>query len=111
MKVGTTTRYYSAYTQLNDGGSYSEQTFTWATNPKTGVAWTRDDVNGSGTNKLAQFGFRAYCFSNSSGYANNEITEVFVTVNYTVPSLGGNAGGAGGCAGGKMSTGFAWGAS
>jgi hypothetical protein len=53
LRVGGTD-YYAA-THPPTATTYVLRTDTWALNPRTGVAWTVDDVNGVGGNALAGF--------------------------------------------------------
>jgi len=46
---------YSASTH-NPGTTTTLRTDTFTTNPRTGVAWTADDINGAGSNGLTGFG-------------------------------------------------------
>jgi hypothetical protein len=46
---------YSATTH-NPGTTTTLRTDTFTTNPRTGVAWTADDINGAGSNGLTGFG-------------------------------------------------------
>jgi hypothetical protein len=57
IKVGGT--YYNAVTHNPAGTTYTARTDTWATNPKTGAAWTVGDVNGVGVNALQAFGMNS----------------------------------------------------
>lgn len=73
--------------QADIGTTYTDFVDTWATNPKTGAAWTEADVEGSGSNPLTQFGMRA-----SSMIAGEEMrcTQISIEVDYT-PAAGGDA--------------------
>jgi hypothetical protein len=51
---GGSNPYY--YPSGNNPGSWSDYSYTFTTNPKTGAAWTVDDINGIGANALQQFG-------------------------------------------------------
>jgi len=55
LKVGG--GYYNAATHNPANGVWTSRTDNWATNPKSGVAWTPDDVNGVGANALQGMGF------------------------------------------------------
>jgi hypothetical protein len=57
IKVGGT--YYDAATHNPAGTAGTSRTDNWATNPRTGAAWTVDDVNGVGANALQAFGVRS----------------------------------------------------
>jgi len=78
LKVGDTV-YHSTDGGVNPtNGVWNDRTYQYTTNPKSATAWTADDINGSGTNALQEFGVdttditpRVYC------------TQVFATVNYT----------------------------
>jgi hypothetical protein len=71
---------YNAATHNPSGTSYSARSDNWATNPKTGAAWTVDDINGVGPNALQRFGW-------NSGDANPAIrlSSVELQVTYTPP--------------------------
>lgn len=56
IRVGGTE--YNASTH-NPSTTTTLQTDSWTTNPKTGVAWTVDDVNGVGANAIDAFGFNS----------------------------------------------------
>lgn len=56
IRVGGTE--YNASTH-NPGTTVTLRTDSWTTNPKTGVAWTVDDVNGVGANAIDAFGFNS----------------------------------------------------
>lgn len=53
IKVGG--NYYNGGSN-NPGTSFATYTNSWTTNPKSGAAWTADDINGVGTNALQQIG-------------------------------------------------------
>jgi hypothetical protein len=53
LRVGGTDYYAATHNATN--ATYVLRTDTWALNPRTGVAWTVDDVNGVGGNALAGF--------------------------------------------------------
>ena len=57
--------------------SYGTISYTWVTNPRTGNAWTADEINGIGSNALQDFGV-------SSNDANPQIrlTQVYATVGW-----------------------------
>jgi hypothetical protein len=57
---------------------WNNRTYDYPTNPKTGVAWTADDVNGVGANGLQQFGL----YSNDVS-PNPYCTAVYIEVAYT----------------------------
>lgn len=63
---------------------------TWTTNPANGLAWSVDQINGSGTNNLQAFGM-------SSSDANPTVVlgSIRAIVDYTAPSGGGGGGGSG----------------
>jgi phage gp45-like len=77
LKVGGS--YYNATTH-NPATSYTSRSDDWATNPKTGAAWTPAQVNGTdGTNDLQAFGF----FSNDASPTIN-FSSVQLQVTYSV---------------------------
>ena len=69
-----------------NGGSFSPVNGTWtprtsasiSTNPKTGVAWTVDDINGVGSNALEAFGW----FSTDANPA-IDLSSIQIEVTYT----------------------------
>ena len=73
------TNYDSAY-HNPAGTTYTARSYEWANNPKSGSAWTVDDVNGVGTNALQYFGF-------FSGDANPKyrVSCIEIQVTYTAP--------------------------
>jgi hypothetical protein len=75
---------YILYGQFFPGGDelWSEQIFTFATNPATGIAWTVDQVNGIGTYGLQHFGYVGPDEADQDGF----VSRVYIEVNYTVPS-------------------------
>jgi len=76
IKVGGTT-YVGTSTQLVVG-AYFDVTHVWTTNPKTGLAWTVDDVNGIGVNALQSVGYECIIFGKTV-----RCTQVYVETNYT----------------------------
>jgi len=62
IKVGG--NYYNCGTGHNPGTTATFYSYTWTLNPKSGLAWTPAEVNGTdGTNPLQQFGFYGTDFS------------------------------------------------
>jgi hypothetical protein len=59
-------------------GTWNSTTYDYPVNPKTGVAWTADDVNGVGANGLQQFGLYS-----SDASPNPYVTAVYIEVAYT----------------------------
>lgn len=57
VKVGGS--YFNASTHNPAGTAGTSREDNWATNPKTAVAWTVDDVNGVGANALQAFGMNS----------------------------------------------------
>ena len=55
LKVNGVTYYSSAEDAWY--GAYTDEIWSWSTNPNTGLAWTVDDVNGVGSNPLQTFGY------------------------------------------------------
>jgi len=82
LKVGG--NYYNASTHNPGNGSANRtlRTDSWATNPKSGIGWTVDDVNGVGSNALEAFGY------NSGIDANPTITtsSIQLVVDYDEPA-------------------------
>lgn len=83
IKVGGS--YYSAGS-VNPDSSWDGNTFNiqFATNPKTGLAWTVDDLNGTGANPLQQFGV----YSSDFGSTTNgiQVSMVYATVSWSSSS-------------------------
>ncbi len=77
LKVGG--NYYNSTTHNPTNGVWVLRTKSWATNPKTSVAWTVNDINGSGANALQAFGF----FSDDAN-PTVKFASVIVQVTYTV---------------------------
>jgi hypothetical protein len=77
LKVGG--NYYNASTH-NPNTTLTVRSDNWANNPKTGIAWTVDDINGVGANALQAFGF-------FSGDANPQLRYscIELQVTYTPP--------------------------
>lgn len=57
LKVGG--NYYNSGSGSISAGSFRRDHMRWTLNPKTGLAWTVDDVNGVGANALQAFGLRS----------------------------------------------------
>jgi hypothetical protein len=62
--------------------SFVEQVMTWTTNPRSGSAWTVDQVNGVGNYRLCNFGYRTS--TPDDNYA-DYVSRVYIEVNYTGP--------------------------
>lgn len=77
LRVGGTD--YNATTH-NPGTATTLRTDTWTTNPRTGVAWTVTDVNGTSANNLTGFGLNA-----SDANPAISITSIEIEVDYTPP--------------------------
>lgn len=80
IRVGGTT--YDVSTHLVSNVATS-RTDTWSTNPRTGVAWTVDDVNGVGSDALDAFGVRS-----TDANPQNWIASIRLLVDYTEASTG-----------------------
>lgn len=59
---------------------FTDRSYAFTTNPKSVAAWTVDDVNGIGTNALQAFGVNS-----SDASPAIQVSQVYMTVNYTVP--------------------------
>lgn len=59
-------------------GAYFTRTATWTTNPNTGLAWTRDDINGIGSTPLQAIGYECMGFQKIV-----RCTQVYSKVEYT----------------------------
>lgn len=75
------TRYLTTQDAIEVGNTYQENTQDWTTNPNTGFAWTVDDINGSGSSPLQQFG--VYGSAGSSG-EDLYVTQINATVTSTL---------------------------
>lgn len=62
--------------------SYAKYSQIYTTNPKTGLAWTSADINGTGPNPIQNFGV---LFGNVS--MTNYLTQVYAVVTYGVPPV------------------------
>lgn len=78
IKVGGT--YYDS-AGANLGTTWTDADDTWATNPKSALDWTVDDVNGVGANALQAFGA-----SSSDVTPNVRWSQVYISVTYTLPA-------------------------
>ena len=68
------------------GTSYSLYSFTWGSNPKTGAAWTWDEIKGTASSgKITGFGVKA-----ADNYASlyPRVTQVYLDASVTTPSGG-----------------------
>lgn len=74
---------YNATTHNPSGTTGTARSDNWATNPKTGAAWTVDDVNGVGASALQQFGINS-SDSNPAFF----IGSIRLQVTYTPPASG-----------------------
>lgn len=75
------TNYSGGYQTSQD--AWGTKTYTWTTNPDTGLSWTRNDINGSGSNPLQQMGLT---LNSNSGLANCRCAKLYLTVTYTLAS-------------------------
>jgi hypothetical protein len=81
MKTGGT-QYNGDYETSTS--SYVTSSKTWTTNPKTGVAWTVDDINAL---QIGVVGKRGVYYDFDLGvfyYDNTYCTQVYVVINYTL---------------------------
>ena len=78
LKVGGA--YYNSATHNPSGTGYTLRTKSWANNPKSGAAWTVDDVNGVGVNALEAFGL-----SSSDANPVYRVASAQLQVTYTEP--------------------------
>lgn len=71
----------SNYTEniADAGTSYANQSHEWTTNPDTSSAWTIDDINGSGSNPLEQFGYGVT--GNGEG-EEHDVTQCYAVVSW-----------------------------
>lgn len=84
LRLGSTPTDHNAATHNPGNGiaNIALRTDNFATNPKSGAAWTVNDINGSGTNFLVGFGWR-------STDANPVVsfTSILLQVTYTPPPV------------------------
>ena len=69
--------------------SYKTHTFTFATNPATGLPWLWTDIKSAGAEALQGFGVKAYTPPSSSNYP--VVTQAYLVITYTtgLPASGG----------------------
>jgi hypothetical protein len=79
----STNRLAGSHNPGNGNGNIALRTVNYATNPKSGAAWTVDDVNGIGTNGLTAFGFSVTDASPTSTFSST-----ILQVTYTPPAIG-----------------------
>lgn len=77
---------YNATAQ-NLTSSWVNYDFDWATNPNTGIAWTVDDVKGTGAAPLQYVG---WSLTGVGGSEEARAAEIEITVDYT-PAAGGSS--------------------
>jgi hypothetical protein len=76
IKVGSTV-YNTTDSGNNPGPSFNTYSYNFSTNPKTGLAWTINDINGFGANALEQFGV-----SSTDLNPDIQVSMVYAVVNY-----------------------------
>jgi hypothetical protein len=76
IKVGSTV-YNTTDSGNNPGSSFNTYYYDFSTNPKTGLAWTINDINGFGANALQQFGV-----SSTDLNPDIQVSMVYAVVNY-----------------------------
>lgn len=104
LRVGGTTYTSSVfYVPLSSWGSVNRD---FITNPKTGLSWTVNDVNGTGANPLQWFGNRLNTIIYDKSYGSSFLTQVYMIVDYTYTEAG-SFGVFGGCGAGQ-NIGGAW---
>lgn len=74
----------SSYSSLST--SYTNHTFSWATNPYTGLAWQWTDLTGNGVGSLKGFGVKSYSNPNASNYP--RVTQIYLIITVGNPSGG-----------------------
>ena len=79
----TTGRDVATHNPSNGNANIASRSDNYATNPKSGAAWTVDDVNGVGTNGLTAFGVRV-----SDASPSVALSSVQLQVTYTPPITG-----------------------
>jgi len=83
VKVGG--NYYNQATPVNATAGYGSASYAFTTNPKTGVAWTLNDIiDPSSTNGLQGFGV----FSTDAA-PNVRLTRIYIVINYNVNPFSG----------------------
>lgn len=80
VKVGGTL-YGTVDAGVNPGNIWTGLSFTFTVNPKSGAAWTADDINGAGANALQQFGI-----SSSDAAPALYLSQIYLVVTYTESS-------------------------
>ena len=67
-------------TSRDPGTTFASYSYSWTTNPATGLAWTVADINGTGPDSLQQFGVYSDDLT-----PNIAISMVYAQVNYSSP--------------------------
>ena len=82
LRLGSTPTDHNAATHNPGNGvaNITARSENYATNPKSGAAWTVNDINGQGTNFLVGFGWRAT--DSNPGIV---LTSIRLQVTYTAP--------------------------
>ena len=81
---GSDVDYIANYQALGTG--YSNYSFSWASNPQTGVAWTWADLTSSAVGSMVGFGVKAYTTPSATNYP--RATQIYIIVTVTTPSGG-----------------------
>jgi hypothetical protein len=76
LRVGGS--YYDASSSVDPTTTWTTYSYTFTTNPRTGAAWTYQDINGSGSNPLQQFGVRSTDLN-----PDIQVSMVYAQVNYS----------------------------
>jgi hypothetical protein len=76
---------YDASTSQSPGSSFSTYSYVFTTNPNTSSPWTVDDVNGTGSNPLQQFG--VYSSDMNPGV---RVSMIYAEVNYGLWTISSN---------------------
>ncbi|MEW6108537.1 MAG: hypothetical protein AB1632_05105 [Nitrospirota bacterium] len=82
--AGVDVDYFSNYSNLST--FYSNYSFSWTTNPQTGLAWQWTDLTGAGVGSLSGFGVSAYTNPTASNYY--RVTQVYLIVTVSTPTGG-----------------------
>jgi hypothetical protein len=63
------------------GTTYGTRTEDWTTNPETGAAWAQEDIEGTGSHPLQEFGIRN---TQTAGTEEARCTMLYATIDYTL---------------------------
>lgn len=84
LRVNGSNYFGSSQSVATTWGNFSA---VYSTNPDTGIAWTVNDVNGTGSNPLQEFGAQSL---NMAAGEEFQCTQIYIEVDYTPAAAGGN---------------------